>query len=311
LDKASGKPLVPGWKRKSVGNVECLMVGVVSPTAYMFLPEDTLEKMDIQDPIEAVKRVLSQEKKDGDLIIVLSHMGLEEDRRLARLVPDIHVIVGGHSQNKLEEPVREGNVLIVQAGKNSEYLGVLHLELEDRRQPSGVNIHTYRHRLMVIDDSIQGDHELEAMASEYENTLKQVNVWSGDLAKPYEASRCRTCHASAFEVWAHSRHAHALESIHHDRRARTKDCLSCHTTVIHEPTIREGKEIPMKVVANVQCLACHRVNFPEGSSMHELPVKAVGFGLSHTKDFCMKCHTMKDSPNFVFEKYWEKIKHGR
>jgi 5'-nucleotidase/UDP-sugar diphosphatase len=57
-------------------------------------------------------------------------LGFDADRGLARAVRGIHVIVGGHSHTVLPKPASEGDTLIVQAGCNGLYLGVLEMEFD-------------------------------------------------------------------------------------------------------------------------------------------------------------------------------------
>ena len=92
-------------------------------------------------PGEAVKKVASELRKQGvDILIALSHAGLSGDKKLAEKVPDLDVIVGGHSHVLLANGVSEavgpspylvehpdgGKTLIVTAGYWGRYLGDLH-----------------------------------------------------------------------------------------------------------------------------------------------------------------------------------------
>jgi 5'-nucleotidase/UDP-sugar diphosphatase len=70
-----------------------------------------------------------------DVIILLTHSGVETDRELARALEGsgIDVIVGGHSHTRIKTPEQEGGILIVQAGGNMTNLGRLDLRIEDDR----------------------------------------------------------------------------------------------------------------------------------------------------------------------------------
>jgi 5''-nucleotidase/2'',3''-cyclic phosphodiesterase and related esterases len=60
------------------------------------------EKLKFLDEIETVKEEAENLKGQGvDIIIALSHAGLDVDREVAAAVPDIDVIVGGHSHSFL------------------------------------------------------------------------------------------------------------------------------------------------------------------------------------------------------------------
>jgi 2',3'-cyclic-nucleotide 2'-phosphodiesterase (5'-nucleotidase family) len=59
---------------------------------------------------------------DGEMLIVLSHVGLRLDRKLAQLVPRIDLILGGHSHDTLFAPEYVGDVPIVHAGPYGQYV---------------------------------------------------------------------------------------------------------------------------------------------------------------------------------------------
>jgi len=81
----------------------------------------------VEDPLVVALRLTATLRDEGDMLIVLSHMGIAEDRELAREVPDIDVIVGGHNHNLYAQPVMVGDVAIVQAGDRGRWLGRMDL----------------------------------------------------------------------------------------------------------------------------------------------------------------------------------------
>ncbi|WP_433743503.1 bifunctional metallophosphatase/5'-nucleotidase [Falsibacillus pallidus] len=66
-----------------------------------------------------------------DKIIVLSHLGIYEDKKLAKSVKGIDVIIGGHTHTKIPKPIvinkKTEPTLIVQAYRHANYLGRLDL----------------------------------------------------------------------------------------------------------------------------------------------------------------------------------------
>jgi 2',3'-cyclic-nucleotide 2'-phosphodiesterase (5'-nucleotidase family) len=70
---------------------------------------------------------------DYDLLVLLSHLGLEGDKNIASRLPSIDVIVGGHSHTVLDKPINENGVMIVQAGEFGEYLGELVIDIDDEK----------------------------------------------------------------------------------------------------------------------------------------------------------------------------------
>jgi 2',3'-cyclic-nucleotide 2'-phosphodiesterase (5'-nucleotidase family) len=116
------------------------------------------------DPIKTAKELLSQSRK-GDLVVALTHLGVEEDKRLAASCPRINVIVGGHSHTALFQPLRVGDTLIVQAGAYTQYLGRLDLEFSDGR------IEKYSGELIPLTEGTPGDPEISAIVDEYKAKL--------------------------------------------------------------------------------------------------------------------------------------------
>lgn len=89
-----------------------------------------------QDAAKTLRRLLKEiQRRENPLVIVLSHLGLDGDRRLAHQVKGIDLIVGGHSHTALEKPVVEAGTPIVQAGSYGVYLGVLRLRVNPKGAP--------------------------------------------------------------------------------------------------------------------------------------------------------------------------------
>jgi 2',3'-cyclic-nucleotide 2'-phosphodiesterase (5'-nucleotidase family) len=82
-------------------------------------------------------RLVPQLRAESDVVIVLSHLGVDEDRALAARVPGIDLIVGGHSHTFLPHPVivRNGGAngyhgtAIVQAGTRGSRIGRVSLRI--------------------------------------------------------------------------------------------------------------------------------------------------------------------------------------
>lgn len=70
---------------------------------------------------------------EGDLLVVLSHIGLSLDRELASRLPRIDLILGGHSHDTLERPQYVGDVPIVHAGPYGRFVSRSELHYEPQR----------------------------------------------------------------------------------------------------------------------------------------------------------------------------------
>ena len=79
------------------------------------------------DPKECLSRLLPALRGQYDICLLLSHCGLEEDRRIAAAVPGINLILGGHSHSLTPSPERVGNTWIFHSGCYGEHLGCVEL----------------------------------------------------------------------------------------------------------------------------------------------------------------------------------------
>ncbi|MFN2461939.1 MAG: hypothetical protein ABR591_14875, partial [Candidatus Velthaea sp.] len=73
------------------------------------------------DPVEVAGRIAAS-TPDGVTLVALSHLGLRADRELARRVPRLDIVLGGHSHDTLMQPEYVGDVPIVHAGPYGTYV---------------------------------------------------------------------------------------------------------------------------------------------------------------------------------------------
>lgn len=84
------------------------------------------------DFLEKARNYLSL-KDSSDVLIILSHLGLPDDKLLANSMPEYDIIVGGHSHIILEEAILENSVLIAHAGvgRHKTWLGMITISIEN------------------------------------------------------------------------------------------------------------------------------------------------------------------------------------
>lgn len=113
----------PAWLKKwTVREVDGVRVGFLGATIpYPVFYE--LMGWRLSDPLKVLSEWVPRIRKEVDIIVLLSHLGLSLDRRLAKEVPGIDLILGGHTHHLLEVPERVGNTLIAAAGKFGQYVG--------------------------------------------------------------------------------------------------------------------------------------------------------------------------------------------
>ena len=172
-----------GIKRTSLRELENgLKVGI-----FGLIGEDAVDKtvspdpVEFSNPLETAREAVRELQEDGaDLIISVNHSGVYEDRILAREVPEIDVIVGGHSHTPLHEPLVEGKTVIVQAGSYLEYLGMIELSWDpETGQVDLRNGESGKPYLVPVDHTVTPDPDIADMVDFYEVTL---NEWIDELS---------------------------------------------------------------------------------------------------------------------------------
>jgi 5'-nucleotidase/UDP-sugar diphosphatase len=149
----SGEPSLSGIRPyviSDVGGEKVGIIGLITPdTAFVSYPGKNII---FQPAAETARKYIAELNAKGvNKIIILSHLGYEDDVKLAKEVAGIDVIVGGHTATFMGGPEFEqiglkpempypseiaapdGNkVLIVQAWESNQLLGQIKLDFDDR-----------------------------------------------------------------------------------------------------------------------------------------------------------------------------------
>lgn len=121
-----------------VNGIKIGMFGLsTQETLYKTNPKN-VEGLKFEDPIESAKQQVASLKEQGaDIIIAISHIGTDESsnptsKMIAEQVPDIDVIIDGHSHSVYKEGYRVNNVLIASTGEYENNLGKVVLTINKK-----------------------------------------------------------------------------------------------------------------------------------------------------------------------------------
>ena len=121
------KPLLEPYTIIERDKLRFGILGVTEPDAGSAPGEREIAQ--VLDPTATVQRYLAEIRAKSDVLIVLSHLGLDLDKALAQQVPGIDIIVGGRSRKLLAQPEKSGDTVITQVGYDGEWLGRLDVSL--------------------------------------------------------------------------------------------------------------------------------------------------------------------------------------
>ncbi len=119
-----------------VGGMRIMVIGILTRESLASTRMENVigNYIDIEQAAKEVGVICDNYRtRNTDLVILLTHIGIEEDRKLANaLNPDwgVDMIIGGHSHTFMEEPVMENGIPIVQAGTGSGQIGRFDIEYD-------------------------------------------------------------------------------------------------------------------------------------------------------------------------------------
>ncbi|SMO84724.1 bifunctional metallophosphatase/5'-nucleotidase [Melghirimyces algeriensis] len=159
----------PTWMKPwTICHVEGFRIGFLAAT----IPYPKVYELlgwKVSDPLKELMSAVSYLQQETDAIVVLSHLGLGNDRRLAEEISGIDMIIGSHTHHLLEVPERIQGTMIAAAGKFGNYVGHITLEMEkDSNRLIGID------GRCISTASAQPNPALEKMIQEFYTQAEQA-----------------------------------------------------------------------------------------------------------------------------------------
>jgi hypothetical protein len=283
----------------------------------------------MRQPSEGLKLNLAALRKRVDFVVLLANLNLRELEDTLKENPGVDLVLATYAGRVSPASSMEtiAGVPVLYAGDQGKRLGEVRLTLGaaggkpdlkaghvwlTRRYPSDPGLQS------LIDQTVAKVNEAnrkmaEARGAAVPAVLPQPaspgRPAQGTVAAPGATTHlpfltspaCQSCHGEAWQVYQASAHAHAFETLKKANQDYNPECVSCHVTGFNEPQgYLDARQTPELV--NVQCEACH------GNAAMHVRDPQKPFGAVPPRR-CFGCHTKENSPDFVFFKYWEQIKH--
>jgi hypothetical protein len=198
----------------------------------------------VSPPIEAAKKQIAALRGKADFIVALTHEGLDADKELATAVPGIDIIIGGHTQSFLQQSLKVNGAQIYQSSFRNQYIGIIPLthpiDFKDYQligldpaydspegKPGTMDLLVKKFKTDVaklnLDDSAATEAQLEKSGL---NKAPKFQTWP----------RCAECHLEQYDFWRKTPHARALDPLVRADQSANKECLSCHTVGLGDPS---------------------------------------------------------------------------
>lgn len=111
------------------GTVKIAVIGVFGEDSLKCAPTCVLKFRSATEAVRETVETIRANESDVDMIVCISHSGTDkdikrsEDEILAKAVPELDLIVSGHTHTELWKPIIHGNTYIVSCGSYGRYLG--------------------------------------------------------------------------------------------------------------------------------------------------------------------------------------------
>jgi 5'-nucleotidase/UDP-sugar diphosphatase len=155
--------------------MDILFIGIIAEAVLSMLSSDEIGTyISLEDAAEEIGKICNAYRNsDIDLTVLLTHIGFEEDKRLAALLqPEwgVDLIIGGHSHTILDQPAVVNDVLIAQAGVGTDQIGRFDLVVDSETN----SITEWQWQLIPVDDQLaEPDQELQSFIDTYKRAVDQ------------------------------------------------------------------------------------------------------------------------------------------
>lgn len=173
----------PSWLEnlvtlKTKSGVRIGLIGLTAPFNAFY----HLLHWHVENPFTVIREMIAEVKETHDIVILLSHLGLNEDEEIARLFPEIDLIIGGHTHHVLQMGKLVNQTLLTAAGKHGQYVGNVQLIWNhETKELSASEAHAIR--LQVGPRDIGTEALLTELTESAEQTLNHVVA---HINTPYE-----------------------------------------------------------------------------------------------------------------------------
>ncbi len=127
----------PGWQGYVERQVGCLRVGFFGLTPRPWNEKDEPYDDNFYPELESrfdfvtqTREIIAAHRREVDLLVLVSHLGIDDDIRIARETQGVDLILGGHTHTLLEQPMEIGGSRIVHVGAQAEYAGRMALDFD-------------------------------------------------------------------------------------------------------------------------------------------------------------------------------------
>jgi S-sulfosulfanyl-L-cysteine sulfohydrolase len=158
-----GDAVFPSHAMRSINGVPVAIIGQAFPYTPIANPRYFVAEWTFGLQEESLQKTVDEVRgKGAQVVVLLSHNGMDVDLKMASRVTGIDAILGGHTHDGVPMPTvvanRAGKTIVTNAGSNGKYLAILDLEV------SGGRVADFRYHLLpvfsalLVPDQVMAEH---------------------------------------------------------------------------------------------------------------------------------------------------------
>ena len=158
-----GDPVFKPYALREMNGVKVAIVGQSFPYTPIANPRHLVPDWTFGIQDEEMQKAVNDARAAGaQVVVVLSHNGMDVDLKMASRVTGIDAIMGGHTHDGVPQPIKVQNkggvTLVTNAGSNGKFLGVLDFDVK------GGKVSNFRYKLLpVFSNLLAADKEMAAL----------------------------------------------------------------------------------------------------------------------------------------------------
>jgi len=162
----------------------------------ILLPFNKADYVSYTLALDAAKEIYNQLKDSVDAVVAITHQSIQEDKNLAKEIPELEAILGGHEHDQHFEKV--GNVYITKAMANAKSAYVVNLQINKKKKKVKVTP-----QLKKIDESIALDSTTNAVVEKWQQIAEKNYSSLGFDAKKVLISQGEALDGKESEIRTH------------------------------------------------------------------------------------------------------------
>lgn len=303
VDKKSGKYILKPYVIKEIAGLKVGILGLLDDQFKPALQEKD-PRLDILEPFSAVKVALQGLRGYCDFVVVLSQLGESKDKKLAREIHDIHLLLGGGGESGRMVMEREEDTAIYRLEPRGGYLGRVDYSLTDIKRPIQFAISDKQEELQkklerLIFRSTQIKTEMDRVGKREEMRLKELS---------FLESKQKEVEKALFAFKNKNLYRHLVIPVRMsipDDPSIGKDLETYRreSAKLYKPRgVEVGKDLSEKeiiaripktspFIGAISCKKCHEVNYRNWlKTKHAKACQTIAASPKSAQDECLICH---------------------